>query len=79
MLEFYSKSPELVDTKEIKKEFYRLLFDNKNNMVIITLHKINPDKKIKDLVYLKNITLSETLNSSSAKTTDQSKPSTREY
>lgn len=35
MLEFYAKSSELVDIKEIKKEFYRLLFDVKNNIVLI--------------------------------------------
>ena len=33
MLGFYSKSPELVDIKDIKQEFYKLLYDTKNNIV----------------------------------------------
>ena len=36
MLEFYAKCSELVDIREIKKEFYKLLFYDKNNIVFIT-------------------------------------------
>lgn len=35
MLEFYAKSSELVEIKDIKKEFFRLLFDDKNSIVIM--------------------------------------------
>ncbi len=42
MLEFYSKSPELVDIRDIKQEFYKLLYDNKNNIVQIYIYSDQP-------------------------------------
>jgi len=71
MLEFYAKCSELVDIKEIIKIFYNLIFDDKNNM-------INEDKKMKDIEYLKNLTLSETLSGSSSKNEREQKTTKRE-
>jgi hypothetical protein len=42
MLEFYSKSPELVDIRDIKQEFYKLLYDNKNNIVYLYVYSDQP-------------------------------------